>query len=180
MVKKKKALHNYGKNNCCHWKWWRCYIFMVGVVAYLWSRCIIMAKKMRCTIAGITVLPLVLMTRISGAQCSYYTSCYWHPTHPEQCSRGDVIQWSMPSKLQLERMAWIASQCTGIRWHGSWMAFQYNGIGWHGSDIFTSFNNLTHWTHPMGSPFFEARLFKLKLFKIQTHSPVSYFAILNW
>ena len=88
MVKKEKALHNYGKNNCCHWKWWRCYIFMVGVVAYLWSRCIIMAKKMRCTIAGITVLPLVLLTRISGAQCSYYTSCYWHPTRPEQALTG--------------------------------------------------------------------------------------------
>ena len=62
------------------------------------------------------VLSLVLLTRISGAQCSYYTSCYWHPTRPdsglrtpEQCSSRDVIQWSLSSKLQLERMAWMAS-----------------------------------------------------------------------
>ena len=51
---------------------------MVGGVAYLWPRCIIMAKKRRCIIAGITVLVhctmynYVIETNLDTPACAVY------------------------------------------------------------------------------------------------------------
>ena len=61
-------------------------------VAYLWSRCLIMSKKRRCTIAGITVL----FSQYLRCNCAEYNHTLLHST--QSCTISQL------HKLHLTRL----------------------------------------------------------------------------